>query len=205
MDLRGWGVRGVALGAVVAVLAACSNDPEPDVTPTPTLSAPVVESPEPSPSPTSSPSPTALTEEEVLAAIPEAARTEDFWGAQEFTRYFLENYQEMMQTTPEEFDVLTSPDCGFCSNVKEVYAAVEARGNLLEGGRIVATHELAQGGLQDDGTWGVRFPIDVDEMVERGPDGKVVETFEGGPGVAEVLLIFDAHWKVLELSAEESP
>lgn len=200
MDLRGWDVRIVAMGAAVAVLAGCGGDPEPVVTPTTTPTEAVTESP----SPTPSPSPTELTEEEVLAAIPENARTEDFWGAQEFTRYFLENYQEMMQTAPEGFDVLTSEDCGFCSNVKEVYAAVEDRGNVLEGGRIVAAGQLAQGGVQDDGTWGVKFPIDVDVMVERGSDGEVVETFEGGPGVAEVLLVFDDHWKVLELSAEES-
>lgn len=202
MDLRGWGVRVVVVGVVVGVLAGCSGDADVVVTPTPTVTAPVVESPSPIATPTPSPSPTALTEEEVLAAIPEAARREDFWGAQEFTRFFLENYQEMMRDDPALFEAFSSEGCNFCDRTTEYYEDLEKNGLTVEGGHVTVTDEVARGALQEDGTWGVIFRVDAEPLIERNSANEIVTETAGGPGEAKVLLEYAGHWSVLEIGAE---
>src|SRR5690554_4881835 len=86
MDLRGWGVRVVVVSAVAVLAVGCSADPDVVVTPTPTITAPVVDES----SPTPSPSPTELTQEEILAAIPEEALAGDFFSAVYFSQFFVE-------------------------------------------------------------------------------------------------------------------
>src|SRR5690554_5304864 len=88
---RRWGRSKTAVVLVAGALraSACSGDPAPIVTETPTATP----SETPSPSPTPSPSATALTDEEVIEAIPEEARHEDFPGAQEFAKFFLSESQ----------------------------------------------------------------------------------------------------------------
>ena len=200
MVLRGWGVRVVAVGVAVGVLAGCTGDPEPQVTPTPSPTP--TESLVESPSPTPSPSPTALTEEEILAAIPEEARQENFWGAQEFSRFFLENYHEMIQERPDLFTALSDEGCVFCERTERYFEEIGVDGRSFEGGDVEVTSQLAKGGRQEDGTWGVIVDINSAPLVERDVNNQVLAETPGGPGVATLLLEFNGHWSVLEVAAE---
>lgn len=202
MGLRGWGVRTVGIFAVAVLISGCSGKSNAVVTPSLTPAHTVQESPTPSPSPSPSMTVAELTEDEIRAAIPEVARTEDFWAAQEFTRYFLENYQDMMRSDPRLFSAFSNPDCTFCHRTLDYYADLEANGHSADGGHVTVTGQLAQGGLQDDGTWGVIFDIEADPLIERDAAGEIVTETAGGSGKATVLLDYIGYWSVLEIAAE---
>lgn len=203
MVLRGWGVRVGALGAVVAVLAGCSGDAEPVVTPTPsqTPTETVVESPSPTPSPT----PTELTEQEILEAIPEAARTEDFWGAQEFTRFFLSEFPILFQEPYDGrlFRALSDQGCVFCQSALENQGAAEEAAAFTGGGSFQFPDPLATGGLREDGTWLVEQAFSVDDTEYFDEEGKLYRTTPGGTGTVGVHLDrVDDRWVVLGVTFE---
>ncbi|WP_144268219.1 DUF6318 family protein [Demequina sp. NBRC 110055] len=201
--------RAVAgLGVLVAVLAGCTNDPEPIVTTTPTLSptASPAASSSPSPTPTPSPSATALTEEEVLAQIPENARNESLGDAFAFAQFFvIESQRMMIGFDTELFAALSSTECVFCNNSLELADDLQQKDLRIEGGEIEISDALPDGGLQADGTWRIEFEIDVGEQRTLDADGSVVETVPPNHLVASVVLNHDgSRWQVEGVGAKES-
>lgn len=201
MDLRGWDVRIVAMGAAVAVLAGCGGDPEPVVTPTPTPTEAVAESP----SPTPSPSPTELTEEEILAAIPENAQLETFDGAQAFVKFYVQLFPELFRANgdPELFSLLSDPGCTFCMSALENARQARADDLSTRGGSITFPDFFGTGGEGEDGDWLVEHRYVEDEIEYLDADGNVVETDSLRQGTVVALIFFaEGHWSVRNIAFE---
>ena len=201
MTRRGWGV-GAVVGAAVLLVTACGGDPEPVVSPSATPSVTVSPSVTPSPSP--SPSATALTEDEVLAAIPEAARVESFPGAQAFAEYFLDQASTaLVKRDSGAIDVLADEECVYCANVRDSIASLEEAGSTVSGGDSVYPWEVASGGLQSDGTWAVRLRAETApiEVTSAAGDTTVAVPAESADVTVALRWQVD-RWQVLEVVAE---
>ena len=187
--------------SVAVLMTGCSGDPEPVVTPSPTPTETVEESP----SPTPTPSATALTEEEILAAIPEAARTEDFPGAQSFTEFFVNLFPTLFQegAQPELFEALSGPDCLFCQDALENASIADARGDSTRGGEFAFADDVAQGGLRETGEWLVERRFEVSDTDYVDTSGTVFRTTPGGSGLIVARLSFSGGaWTVEDIAFE---
>ena len=206
MIRRGWGVGAAAL-AVAVMVSACNGDPEPVVTPSPTPSETVSESPPPSPTPT--PSATALTEEEILAAIPEAARSEDFLGAVYFSQFFIELYPAMFTEQPETalFAALSSPECVFCTSSLESAQASAEAGAISQGGEFTWTDDplgAPRGGLEQDGFWYIEQPFSVAETTNYKSDGSQGPSAPAASGLVTLKLApVNGVWTVYGVNFDE--
>ena len=156
--------------------------------------------------PSVSPSPTALSEDELLALIPEDARAENFGGAVNFAKFFLiESHRMFVDRDSEAFQFSSGPECGFCASVLASYDEHFATNSTVVGGDIEVNPESASGGLQTDGAWLIQFPMVVLEAQYFNADGSLrsnVETAEYNTGVS--LAYQDGHWLVLGLNFEQS-
>ncbi|MFV0632672.1 hypothetical protein [Demequina sp.] len=200
MTRRGWSV-GIVGTFVCLVVAGCGGDPEPVVTPSPSVTPyEVAATVSPSPSPTPSPSATALTEAEILAAIPEHARYEDFPSSVQFARYFLESYSALFAPPYDarQFSALSTPDCQFCSSALESSEAVRSQGRTTTGGLLTwGDAWRAQGGLASDGYWYVVDSFDETDTEAFAGGGESLGIVEGGSGTVTVKLSFaDGKWSV---------
>ena len=181
----------VLLGGATVLLSACTDSSVPTVSVTPSV---VV-----SETPSVSPSPTALSEDELLALIPEDARAENFGGAVNFARFFVDQYQPLFDLEPELelFDYLSADDCGFCSNALADSAATAAAGAYNEGGTFTWPDQTPRGGLEDDGYWYVTQSFEVTNTTTYMEDGTEYKTESGGTGEVGVKLEFDVGgWRV---------
>lgn len=202
----------VAVTAGLMALAGCTDDPEPIVTTTPTSSASVPESPSPSAtassSATPSPSATALTDEEVLALVPEDARDESLAGAANFSYYFLELYPQMFVANPgiaiSTFDALSSPDCDFCSSSIDSALRTADMGAHSTGGSLTFDRAaVPKGGVQDDGDWVIEFPLSAEPSTTVNSEGAQIASSDGGTGTATIGLAYvDGAWQVLGVRVE---
>jgi hypothetical protein len=189
----------VLVGGATAVLTSCSNDPGPLVTTTP--SVPATAEPVTTPSPT----PSAASEKELLEQIPENARGEDFISATNFALFFLNEYPEILTgPQPELFDLLSDENCIFCDNVAAALRESIGPGDTVRGGDITSLQTIADGGLQEDGTWSISFDMNVADLEIVDSSGTIVDTDEGGDGRTTVLLEYDKHWIVLGVGGERS-
>ncbi|WP_297082120.1 DUF6318 family protein [uncultured Demequina sp.] len=188
--------------ASTLVFAGCTGDPEPEPTPATPTPAETVE-PSPTPTPTPSPSTTALTDEEIIAALPPDARAENFGGAQAFATYFLENYIVLLEDQPTVFTGLTVVGCTFCESVERYYRDASKAGEVVEGGSVSVVSEQASGGLdQATGRWTVTVDVEVAPLARYTADGEEVGTSDGGPGRSTLELVFDEHWSVVDVGSE---
>lgn len=190
----------VLVGGATAVLSSCTGDPGPIATESPsaTATAEVVTLP-PSPTPSVTP------EEELLAQIPENARGEDFGSAANFAVYYLSEYPQILTgSQPRLFDLLSDENCIFCNNVATQLRDSLGPGESVRGGKVTPLQTIADGGLQQDGTWSVSFDLRVEDLERVDSTGAVVDVDEGGEGRTTVLLEYDAHWVVLGVGAERS-
>ncbi|MFW7414132.1 DUF6318 family protein [Demequina sp. SO4-18] len=138
----------------------------------------------------------------MIEAIPPLARQEDLTGAQEFAKFFLAEYQDLMREDPRLFDALAGDNCDFCETVRTHYASVAETGHTLEGGEVIATAADSQGGLREDGTWSLSLPIESRDLIEVDSNGTEVDRTEGGTGEATLILEFKNHWIVVAVGAE---
>ena len=190
----------VLLGGVTVSLSACTGDPAPTASPSP---SPAVVSETPSPSP--SPSPTALSEDELLALIPENARPENFGGATNFALHFLSEYPRILTgPTPDLFSLVTASDCIFCNTVKDRIDSSFEPGDSLRGGEVESLQTVADGGLQADGSWSVSFDATIGDLERVNSSGDVVDVDAGGSVRVTVILKYDEHWIVLGVGADKA-
>lgn len=186
------------VGGATAVLSACSDSVDPVVSESP--SVPVVVTP----SPTVSPTPTALTDEELLELIPESSRAENFGGAANFAGFFVREYQRMFAEHDSAlFAFVSGEECQFCASSLQSFAEDEAAGSTVTGGEITPDVDRALGGLQDDGTWLIQFPMSVAEANYFNADGSLRTAVAATNYDVGVLLEWQAtHWSVLGLNLE---
>lgn len=179
--------------AAAVLMTGCSGDPEQVVTPSPTPTETV----EKTPSPTPTPSSTALTDEEILAAIPQDLDLESFDSAVYFSQFFLDLYPAMLGPAHDAalFEALSSEDCQFCASALGTVEAQVNAGAHSEGGTFTWTNDPmsdATGGLRDDGYFYVKQPFTVTDTVTYGADGEVLGTEDGRDGWVTTKVTFDA-------------
>jgi hypothetical protein len=145
-----------------------------------------------------------LTDDELLALIPEDARAENFVSASNFAKFFVREYQRMFDAHDSAlFAYLSADGCKFCSSSLQSFADDEAAGNTVSGGAITPSEGLATGGLQSDETWLVQFPMHVAEAQYFNADGSLRTTDAAVDYNLGVLLErVDDRWRVLGLNYE---
>ncbi|MFV0284755.1 MAG: hypothetical protein ACK5IM_00010 [Demequina sp.] len=198
--------------AAALLLGGCTGDADPIVTSTPSPSpsvAAVDPSTSASPSASASPSPsaTALTEEEVLAAIPEDARSEGFISAVMFSRYFLELYGPMFAPPYDRgtFQSLSDDECDFCASAVDSSASAEDAGTESRGASITWLDDapVAQGGLREDGFWYITQRYELSPRAVLDSSGSELSSDEGSRGRAGVKLGWsDGRWAVFGVEIE---
>ncbi|MFP5359565.1 MAG: DUF6318 family protein [Actinomycetes bacterium] len=143
------GAKTVLVACLLAIgsaggLAGCTGDPAPIVTETPTLPPSPTETSSPSPSPSA----TALTDEELLALMPEEAARDDLFGAMATAQFFLEQYAPMFHTGDTRvWEALSAPECTYCADALENAERVRDEGWTATGGEIVVNEAQTQGAL----------------------------------------------------------
>jgi len=183
----------VLLGGATVSLSGCTGGSDPVVTPSASVTAPVV-----TPSPSVSPSPTALSDEELLALIPENARAENFGSAVNFARFFLLEYHRMfVEEDPAVFRFSSGPDCQFCVSALDSYDELIGAGGRTDGGELAVEADRATGGLRDDGYWYVGFPFTVAPNSDYSADGELLGEGQGATGTASLRLEWsESRWIV---------
>jgi hypothetical protein len=185
----------VLLGGATVSLSACTGGSDPIASPSPSVSTAVT------PSPSVSPSPTPLTDDELLALIPEDARGEDFLSASNFAKFFVDLYPELFVEKPDTalFDFLSTDGCVFCDGALRDSAETVAASAHSEGGVFTFDDSLGQGGLRDDGFTYVGRRFSVTDTVTYLADGSEYRTVPGGKGIVALKTKFeDGVWRVYE-------
>ncbi|WP_062287352.1 DUF6318 family protein [Demequina phytophila] len=200
--------RGALAAAVTAglcaALAGCTADAEPIVTESPTVVA--VESPSPSASPSPSPSATALTNDELLAMMPEGAERSDVYGAMMTATFFLEQYAPMFQTGDTRvWEALSAEGCEYCAKGIENAERVRDEGWLYEGGEIVVEDRQTQGSMTGDDTATVLLETRLSKAEVTQSDGTTTRVGRPGGVTYGVRLVLVAdQWLIGGVASEDS-
>jgi len=186
------------LGGATVFLSACTGGSDPIASPSPSVSTVVT------PPPSVSPSPTPLTDDELLALIPEDARGEDFLSASNFAKFFVRLYPSMMQNKDSQlFEALSDANCVFCNNALGNLADLVASARSMTGGVITVDEQLASGGLEADGTTNASFDAETADTAFLDSAGTVTSTIPGRTGRLGVSLRYEVdHWVVLGIGSE---
>ncbi len=188
----------VLVGGTAAALSSCTGS-TPEADPSPTA---VVTSSSAEPSATVSPTPTVLpplTDEEVLALIPSASRTESFAGASEFAEFYVQLYPGLFVVNPDRrlFEALSREGCVFCESAIDGSLATEEAGAYSEGGVFTFEPGLGSGGLSDDGFTYVSRRFSVTDTDTYLSDGTFHRTVAGGTGTVALKLAYEeGAWRV---------
>ena len=153
------------------------------------------------PSPIVSPSPAPLTDNELLALIPENARRSDFFGATAFVEFYVDLYPELFVDKPDTalFDFLSIDGCVFCAGALRDSAETVAASAHSEGGVFTFDDSIGQGGPRDDGFTYVGRRFTVTDTVTYFADGSEHRTVPGGTGIVALRTKFeDGVWRVYE-------
>ena len=190
----------VLLGGATVFLSACTGGSGPIASPSPAVSTVVT------PSPSVSPSPTPLTDNQLLALIPENARAENFVSASNFAKFFVRLFPSMMQNKDSQlFAKLSDPDCVFCKNALDSYQQLVVSNGSVTGGDMTIEEALASGGLEPDGTTNASFDVQTTDMVFLDGAGNVTARESGHGGRVGVGLRYDGnHWVVLGVGSESA-
>jgi len=156
------------------------------------------------PSPSLSPSPTPLTDDELLALIPEDARGEDFLSASSFAKFFVVESQAILLDGDDElFRTVSERGCTFCEASFATLNAMRDRSLTVSGGDIIVSPGLASRGLQADGTWNVSFDIEVSAQEFVDSTGAVVTSNPAESLRVGVVLIYKgSRWGVVDVGSE---
>lgn len=184
------------LGGATVFLSACTGGTDPAASPSPSVTTVVTSSP------SASPSPTPLTDEELLALIPESARAENFGSAGNFAKFFINLYPRLFQPGPQPeialFERLSAPSCGFCETALVDAAATQDADAYNTGGEFTWPDDSVRGELQSDGYWHLTRAFQVNDRVTYLADGTVHSTEEGGTGQVGLTLEYvEGAWSVL--------
>ncbi|BDZ61500.1 hypothetical protein Lsed01_01301 [Demequina sediminis] len=164
-------------------LAGCTGDPAPIVTEAPTVAPSPTETSSPSPSPSA----TALTDEELLALMPEEAARDDLFGAMATAQF----YAELLGTiwSGEGADAwigLATENCGYCASQTDNLRALWAEGATARGGTVHVDESLTRAALAEDGAVVVELTAAVDELLRVDRDG---QSTVANPAVSTEIII----------------
>jgi hypothetical protein len=151
-------------------------------------------------------SPAPLTDDQLLALIPDAAQRQDFMGAGEFARFVLAQYEEIFQTFDTRvWEEVSSPECEFCSRSLSDIAELRDSAGTREGGHMTLdpASGIALGGLRDDGFYYVGFHFDISAWTDKDSKGNVLGAGAAASGETALKLQFiDGHWVVFGIDTQ---
>lgn len=185
----------VAAAAVIAVLmTGCTDDASPVETVTPSATASQTSSP--------TPSPTAVA---ALPKRPEAMATPSAEGAAAAASYFISLFAYINGTGDfAEWDVLSSPDCSFCSGVRADAAARAEKGlrSLVE-----VRVESAEGTEVDPQRWySAELHVFIGESTDVDSSGQTVATRAAEEHRVYVVMTWqDSSWVIDEVGPSTRP
>jgi hypothetical protein len=146
-----------------------------------------------------------LTDDQLLALIPENARAENFVSASNFAKFFVNEYYIMLNTGDDSlFRALSQPGCTFCENALQEFGDVIGTGGSVVGGDMTLDPGLAAGGDMGDGTTNASFGVAVAEVRYLDSDGVVYRTIPATSGRLGVLMRYDTdRWSVIDVGSQE--
>jgi hypothetical protein len=183
------------LGA--AVLAACTPGGEAVVTETPSATA------SGSVTATASPSPSPSAGVDVLAQLPEDAKSPGLDGAIATAEFFLTLYAPMFHTGDTAlWDALSGPECVYCADASENAQEIQDRGWTATGGEIVAIPTSSK--ATASGAGGALVTLDASTQdATLLDDGVEQSREEGGTGQFTLQMqLVDDHWQVDGVASE---
>ncbi|MCR6711393.1 MAG: DUF6318 family protein [Demequina sp.] len=178
------------LGA--AVLAACTPGGGAVVTETPSATA------SGSVTATASPSPSPSAGVDVLAQLPEDAKSPGLDGAIATAEFFVELYGTMLQTGDTRlWDALSGPDCAFCDDGSSTARGYLDAGTEVTGGRMSVDRARTHANLADDGFTYVGVVAHQDEIRTADPTSTpVVVATPSDAGLILQLEYVGDRWRV---------
>ncbi len=193
-------VAATMLAGACVGLAACTGEPEPIVTESPTA----VASPVATPSTTPSPSATAISDDELLAMMPEGAERADVYGAMMTATFFLEQYAPMFHTGDTRiWEALSADGCEYCADALANAERVRDEGWTARGGEITVDSELTQAALSSDSDATVVLESRVGDAYLVSSSGVEEQTGESRRVTyAFSLTLSDSRWLVRAVASE---
>ncbi len=195
-------VAATMLAGACVGLAACTGEPEPIATESPTAIASAVATP----STTPSPSATALSDDELLAMMPEGAERADVYGAMMTATFFLEQYAPMFHTGDTRiWEALSADGCEYCADALANAERVRDEGWTARGGEITVDTGQTQAALTSDTEASVLLTASISAGYVAEGDGAETQTARSRDYQYGVFLaIEDGQWTVAEVVGEES-
>jgi hypothetical protein len=178
------------LGA--AVLAACTPGGEAVVTETPSATA------SGSVTATASPSPSPSAGVDVLAQLPEDAKSPGLDGAIATAEFFTELYGAMLQTGDTSvWDALSDKDCGFCADASDTAAGYKSSQSTVTGGDTTVAADRSRASVHNDGLTYVGLVTTQAPMVVTASDGTSRTYDEATSGVIYQMTFDGDTWRIL--------
>ena len=173
-------VRAAGALVLVALLAGCTGDDGiVTTTPTPTVVA-GSEEPGTTPSPTPSGG-RELTDEELLALMPEGAGADDLEGAIKTAQYWLEELGIAYSATRiGHLRALSTADCNYCETQLGSIDAAVAEGWTISGGTIDVVEGRTEASLGTDGFSYVALTGVLEQVIVTDPEGASEVANEAG-------------------------
>lgn len=152
-------------------------------------------------SPSASPSASAapLTDEELLALMPEDAAYPDIRGAIATAVFFVEQFSVVYETGDlRVWDALSMPECIFCESVRSAVLAEKAIGDYETGGEITIDMDSIVANYYDvDGYWYVTFDYSQNAMALHHSDGSSEPSSDAESGSVSLRMTpVDGLWMV---------
>ncbi len=195
-------VAATMLAGVCVGVAACTGEPAPIVTESPTGGTVVV--PTEAAASTPSAAPTALTDDELLAMMPEGSERADVYGAMMTATFFLEQYAPMFHTGDTRvWEALSAEGCEYCADALANAERVRDEGWTARGGEITVDAGQTQAALTSDSEATVVVQSRIEDAFLTDDGGVEAQTGESrSVTYAFNLTVADSRWVVTEVASE---
>lgn len=196
------------VAASAVVLAGCAVASGQDSTPSPATASPEADPLPATPSSSASVSSDAdapLTDEELLALLPEDAQYPDIRGAMAVAVWFMEYRDDIYKGADlRPWVQLSSDECGYCSYQLDDAMDYRVPGVVIEGGEVVVDLGSVTGHLGEDGNAYVFLDVLFSDFSIDLADGSS-EVGEDDPQSATLKLALDGvSWRVAGVDFDAS-
>ncbi|WP_062202701.1 DUF6318 family protein [Demequina salsinemoris] len=160
----------------------------------------------PSASPSASPSTTTLSDEELLAMMPEDAARTDVAGAMATAQFFMSEYPNALKSTdPLVLKSLSLDSCDFCADIIGDVEYLSETGQHLAVGSVDQDQSTLQGTLDDDGSAFVRVTVSQSQFDYVDSEGNSAGSSPAGTFTVDTLLTWtDGLWRVQGVSVDDT-
>ncbi|WP_062301140.1 DUF6318 family protein [Demequina subtropica] len=200
-------IGGLAAAAGVLLLSGCFGEPGPIVSETPSVAGTVAEATSPTPTPSPSAELEALTDEELIALLPERALIPDVRGAMATAEFFLEQYAPMFHTGDTRiWEALSAEGCEYCASALENAERVRDEGWTARGGEIEVIRNTQDGSLTSPTSAYYSIEVHRASAYLKSEEGIESESASASRTHFEFALeLVDEHWMVVGVASELAP